>query len=36
MVGHASFHRGGNAQGLMNPAEIVMHVMERDRVFQIL
>ena len=36
MVGNACFHCWRNAQRLMNPAEIVMHVMECNGVFQIL
>jgi hypothetical protein len=34
-IGNARFHRRSDAQRLMNPAEIVMHVMKRNGVFQI-
>lgn len=36
MIANAGFHRWRNAQRLMNPAKIVMHVMKRNRVLQIL
>ena len=36
MIGNTRFHCRRNAQCLMNPAEIVMHVMKRDRMLQIL
>jgi hypothetical protein len=29
MVGDLSFHRWRNAQGLMNPAKIIVHVLNR-------
>jgi len=35
MIFHARLHRS-HALGLMNPAEIVVHVVERNRVLQIL
>jgi len=35
MIGNASFHGGSNAQTLVNPAEIVVHEMEGNRMFQI-
>jgi hypothetical protein len=31
MVSHARFHCGSDAQSSMNPAKIVVNVMERDR-----
>lgn len=36
MIADASFHRWRDAQGLMNPAEVVIHEVERKRVFVIL
>jgi hypothetical protein len=36
MIGNARFHCWRDAQGLMNPAEIVVHIMERNRVLQVL
>jgi hypothetical protein len=36
MIANPCFHSWRDPQRLMNPAEIVMHVMERDRVLQIL
>ena len=36
MIANTSSHCRGDTQGLMNPAEIVVHVMERHRVLQIL
>jgi hypothetical protein len=36
MIANSCFHCWRHAQRLMNPAEVVVHVMERDRVFQIL
>jgi hypothetical protein len=36
MIADPCLHGWGNAQGLMNPAEVVMHVMERNRMLQIL
>ena len=30
MVGDTRFHRGSDAQGLMNPAEIVVHEVKGD------
>jgi hypothetical protein len=38
MIANRCFHRWRNAQRLMNPAEIVVHIMKRDcvlRVFQL-
>jgi hypothetical protein len=35
MVGNARFHRWRYAQGLVNPAEIVVHEIERNHVFVI-
>jgi len=35
VVGNTRFHRRSNAQRLMNPAEIVMHVMKRYSVLQV-
>jgi len=32
VIGHASFHRGSHSQALVNPAEIVIHVVEGNRV----
>ena len=36
MIADPCLHGWGNAQGLMNPAEIVARIMERDCVLQIL
>ena len=36
MITNPCFHRRCNSQRLVNPAEIVVHVMERNRVLQIL
>src|SRR5438552_14782632 len=36
MIAESCFHRWCYAQGLMNPAEIVVHVMKRNGVLQIL
>jgi hypothetical protein len=36
MIANPCFHRWRDAQRLMNPAKVVMHVMQRNRVFQIL
>jgi hypothetical protein len=36
VIGDARFHRWRHAERLINPAEIVVHVMERDRRFQVL
>ena len=36
MVGDTGFHRGRNAQGLVNPAEVVMHEMNRGGVLVVL
>ena len=36
VIGEARFYCGGNSEGLVNPAEIVMHVVERDRVQMVL
>ena len=36
MIANSCFHCWRHSQGLMNPAEIVVHVMERHRVLQIL
>jgi hypothetical protein len=36
MVANSSFHRWRHAQRLVNPTEIVVHVMKRDSVLQIL
>ncbi len=35
MVRYASGHRRGNAQGLVDTGEIVVHVMERNRRFMV-
>src|SRR6266513_1253739 len=36
MIAKPRFHCWSNTQRLMNPAEVVMHVMERNSVLQIL
>ena len=36
MIANSCFHCWRNAQRLMNPAEVVVHVMERNGVLQIL
>jgi hypothetical protein len=36
MIANPRFHRWSDTQGLMNSAKIVVHVMERNRVLQIL
>src|SRR5882672_6192727 len=35
MIGNSRFHRGSDAQGLMNSAEIVIHEIECQRVLMI-
>jgi hypothetical protein len=36
MIANPCFHSGCHPQGLVNPAEVVVHVMQRNRVLQIL
>lgn len=36
MIANPSFHCWRDAQGLMNPTEVVVHVMERNCAFQVL
>jgi hypothetical protein len=36
MIAHTRFHRWRDVQRLVNPTEVAVHVMERDRVLQIL
>jgi len=36
MIRNPSFHRWRHPQGLVNPTEVVMHVMESESVFQVL
>ena len=36
MIANPCFHRWRHTQGLVNPAKIVVHIMERNGVFQIL
>jgi hypothetical protein len=36
VIGKASFHRRGNAQRLVNPAEVVVREMERHGVGEVL
>ena len=35
MMRNASFHCRRDAQCLVNPAEVVMHVVERDRILMV-
>lgn len=36
VIAHACFHCGRHSQCLVNPAKIVVHIMQRDGVFQVL
>jgi hypothetical protein len=35
VIGDARFHRWRHSQGLVNPAEVIVHVMKRNRVLQV-
>ena len=35
IAGNSGFHRRGNTQGFTNPAEVIVHEVKRDRMFEV-